>query len=100
MANPRQKTARADSIGDNEVRKFVDTPQGQVAVFTDMPKAKDILFDANDSQPDYIGLNFITFTANTATANWVIYKFTYSGSNVTRIQKRENVAWDDRATLF
>lgn len=88
-----------DTVYDNESNKFVGTPQGQVAVFTDSPKAKDIMFDPNDSQPTYIGLNFKSGAA-TSDTTWVVYKFTYSGSNVTRIQKRESVSWDDRASAF
>jgi len=65
----------------------------------DSLKASDIRFDADDSAPNYIGLHQDT-DANTSTnKDWVIYKFTYSGSNVTRIQKTKG-AWDDRATLF
>jgi len=59
---------------------------------------KDIRYDADDSAPDFIGLNE-TEGAGTAADTWVILKFTYSGSNVTRIQKAYG-AWDDRATLF
>jgi hypothetical protein len=58
----------------------------------------DILFDPDDSAPVYIGMNKINNTA-TSEDTWIIRKFTYSGSNVTRIQKVTGV-WDDRASLF
>ncbi len=60
--------------------------------------ARDIRYDANDSAPDYIGMHAET-DGDTAAVGWIIYKFTYSGSDVTRIQKTKGI-WDDRATLF
>lgn len=57
----------------------------------------DIRFDADDSAPVYIGLN-VTNTAPTSNNDWKIYKFTYSGSNTTRIQSQTGV-WDNRASL-
>lgn len=61
--------------------------------------AVQILFDADDSAPTYIGLNRSETASQTTSQDWVIYKFTYSGSNVTQIQKRRG-AWADRASLF
>ena len=58
----------------------------------------DIRFDANDAAPDYIGLNVVA-DASTASTDWRIYKFTYSGSDVTRIQM-SNGAWMNRASYF
>jgi len=58
--------------------------------------AGDIRFDANDSAPTYIGLAEKNKTP-TSTPAWVVYKFTYSSSNVTRIQKVSGITWDDRA---
>ena len=60
--------------------------------------AHDIRFDASDAQPNYIGLNFDTI-GNDDALNWVIYKFTYSGTDATRIQKA-NGSWTNRASLF
>ena len=60
-------------------------------------EGRDVRFDADDSAPDYIGVNK-TNNAPTSRGDWVIRKFTYSGSNVTRIQTLTG-AWDDRATL-
>lgn len=57
----------------------------------------DIRYDADDSAPIYIGINKNT-VGDTAQYNWVIYKFTYSGANVTRIQKQVG-SWDQRASL-
>lgn len=57
----------------------------------------DIRFDADDSAPTYIGLN-VSNAALTSASDWKIYKFTYSGSNTTRIQSQTGI-WDNRATL-
>ena len=58
----------------------------------------DIRFDVDDSAPTYIGLNVLNGASTTA-LGWKIYKFTYSGSNVTRIQLAYG-AWDSRVGLF
>lgn len=58
----------------------------------------DIRFDADDSAPDYVGLH-VDNGASTTDEKWKIYKFTYSGSNVTRIQLAYG-SWDNRASLF
>lgn len=58
----------------------------------------EIVYDADDSQPTYIGLHK-SLNAPDADSGWLIYKFTYSGSNVTRIQ-RVTGAWVNRTTLF
>ena len=62
----------------------------------------DILFDPDDSKPDYIGLNVLT-GANTATAtDWKVLKFTYAvgdTSATTRIQTAYGT-WVGRAGLF
>lgn len=57
----------------------------------------DVRFDADDSAPDYIGLAAEAIA--TSDDGWIVYKFTYSGANVTRIQKTKG-AWDDRLSLF
>lgn len=58
----------------------------------------DILFDPDDSAPNYIGLN-LQQPALTSTKDWKIYKLTYSGLNVTRYQVAYG-SWDNRASLF
>jgi len=57
-----------------------------------------ILFDPDDSQPTYIGVNDDS-DANTTDIDWTIYKFLYSGSNTTSIRKKTG-AWDNRSSLF
>lgn len=64
------------------------------------PPPKDVRYDSSDDVPDYIGLHFESYNADTSENKWIVYKFTYSGINVTRIQKRTDVAWDDRSRLF
>ena len=63
---------------------------------TDLVPRK-ILFDANDSAPTYIGVN-VNPGATEGQADWLVYKFTYSGSNVTKIEAR-NGSWTGRAAL-
>ena len=58
----------------------------------------DIQYDASDSAPTYIGMN-VTKGASDDATNWKILKFTYSGSNVTRIQLAYGT-WTGRASLF
>lgn len=58
----------------------------------------DVRFDTDDSAPTYIGMNILN-GASTASSDWKIFKFTYSGANVTRTQISYG-AWDSRASLF
>lgn len=58
----------------------------------------DIQFDADDSAPTYIGMNLIKGKSNDA-LDWKIMKFSYSGSNVTRIQIAIG-SWTNRASYF
>lgn len=58
----------------------------------------DIRFDPNDAAPIYVGLNTLN-GQSTTNINWKIYKFTYSGSSVTRVQLAYG-AWDSRVFLF
>jgi len=60
--------------------------------------ARDVRFDPNDSAPIYIGVNE-TQNALTASTDWIVYKFSYDGANVTRIQIAMG-SWDGRAGLF
>lgn len=69
-----------------------------VDVSGNITDASDIRFDPNDSVPDYIGTNK-TQGAPTSNTDWLIYKLTYSGLNVTRIQKAVG-SWDGRVGLF
>ena len=64
----------------------------------DMGFYADIRFDPDDSQPTYIGLNLVK-GADTAGTDWKVYKFTYSGTAVTRIQLAYG-SWDGRVALF
>ena len=50
--------------------------------------AQLIKFDADDSAPTYIGINSDADATDAAT-DWLIFKLTYSGSNVTQIQKKK-----------
>lgn len=55
-------------------------------------------FDPDDSAPNYIGKN-TNSAALDGDSTWVIYKFTYSGSNVTKIVKKTGT-WSGRVALF
>ena len=57
-----------------------------------------ILFDPDDSEPDYIGLHQNS-EANTADNDWVIYKVTYKGANITKTQMTKG-SYDNRKSLF
>jgi len=87
------------SRSDREYNKFVETKDGKPSIRISPEMTNGIVkFDANDSAPDYIGLNK-TRTAETSAATWTILKFTYDGSNVTDIETVYGV-WDNRASLF
>ena len=60
--------------------------------------AGDIRFDPSDALPDYIGLH-VTNNESTASTSWKVYKFTYSGTDVTRVQLAYGT-WDGRVALF
>jgi len=65
----------------------------------DLPiTANYVLFDADDSAPDYIGVNDDADALTSAT-DWTVYKFVYSGDNVTSIRKKTGT-WDGRVALF
>lgn len=87
-ADQNQAALKSATIQSRGARDFLDV--GEI-------EAADVRFDANDSAPTYIGLNFYSHNASTSTENWVVYKFTYSGSNITRVQKQEDISWDNRA---
>lgn len=59
--------------------------------------AGQIKFDADDSAPDYIGLADSSSTDDDA--DWILIKFTYSGDNVTVIEKARG-SWTNRTTFF
>lgn len=67
-------------------------------VLSDLGIYADIRFDASDALPDYIGLN-LTNGASEGAGTWKLYKFTYSGSDVTRIQLAYG-SWTNRASYF
>jgi len=99
MTNVYKHSEITNSKSDQEFNRLVAAIDDSTAVETiDADSAQDIRFDADDSAPDYIGLNK-TNGAATSAETWIVYKFTYSGSNVTRIQKAYG-SWDGRAALF
>lgn len=50
-----------------------------------------------DGQPVYLG--YAPKTAATSESVWIIYKFTYDGSNQMTVRKSAYGIWDDRASL-
>lgn len=84
---------------DQEFNKLVSTVLDTTAVKT-VPEVKSnyVLYDADDSAPTYIGINE-NADALTSATDWVVYKFLYSGSNVTSIRRKLG-SWDGRAALF
>lgn len=65
---------------------------------SDLGYFADIQFDPSDAVPIYIGMN-VDKGASDAATTWKVYKFTYSGSDVTRIQLAYG-SWTGRASLF
>lgn len=59
----------------------------------------DIRYDASDAAPDYIGLHTEMGADTVTNSQWKILKFTYSGSDITRIQVAYGT-WTDRASYF
>jgi hypothetical protein len=55
-------------------------------------------FDASDALPDYIGMNTNPAASDDDT-DWLIYKYTYSGTAATQIVRRVG-SWTGRAALF
>lgn len=55
-------------------------------------------YDYTSGNLDYAG-HHTSVTAATSDAEWRVYKYTWSGTNITRIQGPITGAWDDRATL-
>lgn len=70
----------------------------KTAQLSDLGFYADIRYDVDDLAPIYIGLH-LTKGASTSDTAWKIYKFTYSGGNVTEIQLAYG-AWANRASLF
>ena len=58
----------------------------------------EVRFDPDDSLPNYIGLNTVN-GADTSVSDWKLYKLTYSGLNITRVQLAYS-SWDGRANAF
>jgi hypothetical protein len=59
----------------------------------------DVMFDPDDSAPNYVGLHTDNGADTASNNSWKVLKFTYSGGNVTRIQTAYG-AWVNRASLF
>lgn len=59
----------------------------------------DIRYDPDDSTPVYIGICYTSINGDTAKPIWNIARFTYSGTNVIRIQVLDNQIWNNRASL-
>ena len=59
----------------------------------------DVRYDANDDAPIYVGMNRTNGASTTTDSTWKIYKFTYSGADVTRIQLAYGT-WGARVSLF
>lgn len=55
-------------------------------------------FDASDALPNYIGMNTSPTASDDAT-DWLIFKFTYSGTAATQIVRKVG-SWSGRVALF
>lgn len=104
--NTLPRIARAEHIGPKDTGDNIEAKRVASYEFdtgtADWQRSgvgySEFRFDADDTLPNYIGKN-VTLNADTAGSDWVIFKFTYSGSAVTRIQKTTG-SWDGRAGLF
>ena len=89
-----------DSAFDN----LVHNEQGSINVDNPLNvmlfDTRDVRYDANDTLPNYVGINQASFNASTSSETWILFKFTYINDQVTRVQKQLNVAWDDRTTIW
>jgi hypothetical protein len=83
------------NVGDREYRKFGVDPAGNTFLKANSVPPLKVLFDPDSTTPTYIGLNFTAYNASTAGTDWVVLKFTS-----TSVQRRENIAWDDRVASF
>lgn len=66
----------------------------------DVPDSFQIAADYSsrtDGQPVYLG--YAPKTAATSESVWIIYKFTYDGSDQMTVRKSAYGVWDDRASL-
>lgn len=58
---------------------------------------RDVRIEYSSGDPIYIGRHFLN-DADTSATNWAIWKYTYDGLDVTRIELLEG-SWDNRASL-
>jgi len=56
------------------------------------------LIEYTSGLPDYIGCHY-SEKAPTSDADWSVWKFTWVGSDCTKIEGPLSGAWDNRATL-
>jgi len=59
---------------------------------------KDARFDYTSGDLDYKGLN-TTHKAATSATSWYVWKFTYSGGELVRMEGPLTGSWDNRASL-
>ena len=64
----------------------------------DLRQVNLVKFDPDSDVPIYIGIN-ADQEANDGDNTWLIWKLTYSGTDVTAMQKRKG-NWTDRVALF
>jgi len=91
----------ATNLGTKKAWRIVATdPNGNALVIDSIGWEKRFDYDTRtDGQPVYIG--YTSPGTATSTANWLIQKFTYNGSDfVTRIEVATSVAWTARTTSF
>lgn len=80
-----------------EMGGVMSTYAGQTGSYKEKIKGTT-LFDPSDATPTYVGTHDFSDAAVTED-KWTILKYTYSGSDVTKIVRKEGV-WANRASLF
>ena len=99
MTDVHKHSNITNSKSDQEFNRLVQTVLDQTGVKTTPEVLPNyVQFDPNDSAPDYIGINEDSDASDSDT-DWVIFKFTYSGDNATKI-RRKTGAWSGRVALF
>lgn len=79
------------------IRQNGDLLDKETGLYSD-ERWNDRRFDYTSGDLDYIGKHK-KHNALTSDTQWVIIKYTWSGSNCTRIEGPLIGAWDDRASL-
>jgi len=74
--------------------------KGQVTTNPAGIEWKDKRYDYTSGSLDYAGFSLVLGAATDAGDLWKVWKYTWSGENLTRVQGPVACNWDDRAASF